>query len=147
MARSRTDDADPTRVVAAILHDTHRVLAVQRVGHDNWLPPIGDVEPGESVVDAARRHVRRTTGFEVAPTGSIFRSVGNDRPVTIVPCKVRGIGSDIGSEICAMCWLSPADLRSQPRTVWTLSLLVALDAALPPSEPHTYADERVALAG
>jgi 8-oxo-dGTP diphosphatase len=53
-------------VASVIRDDQGRVLLVkQTYGHLNWELPGGDVEPGETIVDAATREVKEEAGIEV----------------------------------------------------------------------------------
>lgn len=149
MARSEIDGRQRTltRVVAAILHDTHRVLMVQQADDDTWRPPVGNVERGESAVDAARRHVRRATGFEVVASGAVDRYPVDHRKLVVVRCRVQGIGSDIAPEIRALRWLTPSDVLAEPAVEWTAGLLAALGADSSASATTTFPEKRVALTG
>jgi ADP-ribose pyrophosphatase YjhB (NUDIX family) len=114
------------RVVAAIVHDTRRVLTVQRTGEVVWRPPAGDVGRGESTVAAARRYVRIATGFEIFVSGIVDHGSTRGRTLVVVRCQVSGVGSDIAPEIRAMRWLTRAEVLAQPRAEWTTGLLAAL---------------------
>ncbi|HMO56415.1 MAG TPA: NUDIX domain-containing protein [Roseiflexaceae bacterium] len=54
----------PIAVVVAVI-DADRVLLTRREDFEIWCLPGGAIEPGESLVEAARREVREETGFEV----------------------------------------------------------------------------------
>jgi ADP-ribose pyrophosphatase YjhB (NUDIX family) len=45
---------------------SRELLLIQRSDNGHWCLPGGHVEPGESVLDGARREVREETGFEVS---------------------------------------------------------------------------------
>ncbi|MBW3605601.1 MAG: NUDIX domain-containing protein [Actinobacteria bacterium] len=115
------------RVIAAIMHQTGRILAVQRVGSRGWQPPTGNTEPGESIIVAARRHVRHATGFEITPCGMFEEHGEGERSLVVVRCRVRGVGADISPDVRAMRWLTRVELLSQTSADWTDSLLRALE--------------------
>lgn len=48
--------------VSAVVCDDGRVLLVENAWSDGWLPPGGNVEPGEDLRAAASREVREETG-------------------------------------------------------------------------------------
>jgi ADP-ribose pyrophosphatase YjhB (NUDIX family) len=62
---------DPTEVKLSVCvvvrrnPGSHEILLMRRSDNGNWGLPGGYVEPGESVVAAARREVREETGYEV----------------------------------------------------------------------------------
>lgn len=142
-----TGSASSVRVVAAILHETRRVLAVQRAGYDGWQPPSGDVARSESTIAAIRRHVRNATGFDILASGMVDRYVLDGRSLIVVRCRVRGVGSDIAPDIRAMRWLTRSDVLSQPRADWTPGLLAALADQRILTAPAPHAQRRVALVG
>ncbi|MFD3680380.1 NUDIX domain-containing protein [Streptomyces sp. NPDC058613] len=65
-------------VAAAVVTDTGRVLLVRRTADDYmgglWEIPSGKVDPGETILDAARRETREETGLTVS---SVDRYLGH----------------------------------------------------------------------
>ncbi|MFD5932501.1 NUDIX domain-containing protein [Streptomyces sp. NPDC060333] len=65
-------------VAAAVVTDTGRVLLLRRKANDYmgglWEIPSGKVDPGETILDAARRETREETGLTVS---SVDRYLGH----------------------------------------------------------------------
>jgi len=79
----------PTILAASIaIIDNGRILLIQREDFRVWGLPGGDVNPGESLAQAAARETREETGLEVALTRLVgmYSLVGNDH--TLV-CQER----------------------------------------------------------
>jgi 8-oxo-dGTP diphosphatase len=78
LAKEAEADGITSLVAAAVVTDADRVLLVRRNADDYmgglWEIPSGKVEPGETIVDAARRETQEETGLIVS---SVDRYLGH----------------------------------------------------------------------
>jgi 8-oxo-dGTP diphosphatase len=61
----------PVLAVNIAIQDNQKVLLTKRADFEVWCLPGGSVDPGESVVQAARREAREEVGLEVELTGLV----------------------------------------------------------------------------
>lgn len=108
---SATPEAQP--VVAAIVTSARGVLAGQRRdGKPPWTFIAGEVEPGESIADAAVREVKEETGLRVqAADFEIGRRVHpkTGRTMIYLPCEpIAGLDVFVGDaeELADVRWLT-----------------------------------------
>jgi mutator protein MutT len=68
-----TNSGDTVRVLAAVIRRGNRVLLCKRPAHKRhgglWEFPGGKLEPGESLLDAARRELAEELGISVVSVG------------------------------------------------------------------------------
>ena len=92
-----------------------QVLLVQREDFLVWELPGGDVDPGESVGQAAVREAREETGLDVELTGLIglYSLVGGEHSLVVALFAARAIGGKLApdpDEIADAAWFGPDDL-------------------------------------
>lgn len=68
---------DKVKVVAVYIQDKDNVLMVQEKGSafGLWTVPVGHVDSGESLREAAKREVKEETGYSVSITKSLGRKI------------------------------------------------------------------------
>jgi 8-oxo-dGTP pyrophosphatase MutT (NUDIX family) len=54
-----------------VVNDAGELLLIRRTDNDNWALPGGAMDPGESLVDTARRETVEETGVQVQITGLV----------------------------------------------------------------------------
>lgn len=96
---------DACVVAAAIIHQTGRVLAIQRAGSDLWELPCELLSGDEAGMSNLRATVRAATGFDVACTSVVGQYGTSTGPVEVVRCEIRGVGGEITSSTQKMRWL------------------------------------------
>ncbi|MFD9534686.1 NUDIX domain-containing protein [Streptomyces sp. NPDC060010] len=78
LAKEAEAEGITSLVAAAVVTDTGRVLLLRRKADDYmgglWEIPSGKVDPGETILDAARRETREETGLTVS---SVDRYLGH----------------------------------------------------------------------
>ena len=84
-------------VIAAVISRGDDVLVCQRAPEKRhgglWEFPGGKCEPGESLVDAARRELGEELGVEVVSVGVeelVLRDPNSPYMITFVPVEIRG---------------------------------------------------------
>ena len=111
------ESATPVRVVAAVVRRYGRLLVCQRPAHKRhgglWEFPGGKLEPGETLLDAARRELHEELGvttvsveepvFEVHDAGSPF-------VIEFVPTEVEGTPQCL--EHSELAWARLEDLTT-----------------------------------
>ena len=105
----------------AILED-QRILLILREDFRVWGLPGGDVDPGESLAQAAVREAREETGLEVALTRLVgmYSLVGNDHTLVTAVFAARVTGGDLHPqprEIADVDWF-PADVLPDDLIWW-----------------------------
>lgn len=109
----------PIRVVAAVVRRYGRVLVCQRPDHKRhgglWEFPGGKIEPGESVLDAARRELAEELDATVLAMGELEFAV--DDPGSHF--RIEFYSMDIAGELrCrehkAFAWVTPEQLLTLP---------------------------------
>jgi ADP-ribose pyrophosphatase YjhB (NUDIX family) len=58
-------------VNVVVVNDAGELLLIRRTDNNNWALPGGAMDPGESLVDAARRETAEETGVQVQITGLV----------------------------------------------------------------------------
>lgn len=108
-----------TRVVAAVVQRGDAYLICQRPAHKRhgglWEFPGGKLEPGESILDAARRELSEELGVIVAEVGDTILAIDDPGSHFVIEFhRVQIEGEPRCLEHSALVWLSPLDLLERP---------------------------------
>jgi 8-oxo-dGTP diphosphatase len=103
-------------VLAAVVRDGDRYLVCRRPAHKRhgglWEFPGGKLEPGESLLDAARREMREELGVDVREVGDVMLSVSDHgSPFVIEFAPVIIAGEPRCLEHSELAWVELEDLR------------------------------------
>ena len=114
-----TSEEQFVTVLAAVVRRSEEYLVGLRPAHKRhgglWEFPGGKVEPGESLLEAARREVREELGVEVARVGrTLFVRQDPGSPFLIEFCEVEISGEPSCLEHSELQWLDAAELESLP---------------------------------
>jgi 8-oxo-dGTP pyrophosphatase MutT (NUDIX family) len=116
--------------------DQGRILLTKNASFDQWFPPGGHIEPGESPKEAAIREMREETGLVVEPVriigvygGRDFRVVYPNGDVasyvtTVFECKI--VSGDLipdPEEVLEIRFFSKADATSMHLPTWVKTVL------------------------
>lgn len=110
-------DGTLIRVLAAVISDGDRYLVCRRPAHKRhggcWEFPGGKLEPGETLLEAARRELKEELGVEVLSAGeSSFTSQDPGSPFLIEFVKVEISGFPHVREHDAMRWVEAQELQT-----------------------------------
>lgn len=112
-------DADEIQVVAAVVRREGRYLVCRRpMGKRHgglWEFPGGKLEPGETLLDAARRELAEELGVRVVAAGACLaalRDPGSPFVVAFHPVEIEGEPACL--EHAELRWAAPADLGALP---------------------------------
>lgn len=98
--------------VAGIIFDEHnRVLAVRRRDNDQWQPPGGILELGETFEEGVQREVLEETGMHVRVerlTG-VYKNMTLGVVALVFRCTPINGTPQATDESCEVCWLDLAD--------------------------------------
>jgi 8-oxo-dGTP diphosphatase len=93
-----SQEGTPVRVLAAVIRDADRYLVCLRPAHKRhggcWEFPGGKLEPGETLLDAARRELKEELGVEVLAVGEpMFTKLDPGSPFMIefVDVEIGGV--------------------------------------------------------
>jgi mutator protein MutT len=107
------------RVLAAVIRRGERYLLCQRPRHKRhgglWEFPGGKLEPGESLLHAARRELAEELGLETEHAGDVVYRVhdaGSPFLIEFVPVATRGEPRAIEHE--ALAWVTLAEAEALP---------------------------------
>jgi 8-oxo-dGTP pyrophosphatase MutT (NUDIX family) len=108
-----------TVVLAAVIRRGERFLLCQRPAHKRhgglWEFPGGKLEPGETLLHAARRELREELALEVVRAGDVayrVRDPGSSFLITFVPVEVAGEPKPL--EHAALAWLTLGEAAGLP---------------------------------
>jgi len=113
----------PTMLASSIaIIENNRILLIQREDFHVWGLPGGDVDPGESLAQAARREAREETGLEITLTRLVgmYSLVGNDHTLVTAVFAARVTGGNLRPqlrEIADVDWF-PADALPDELMWW-----------------------------
>ena len=107
-------EAPLVRVLAAVIRRQDRFLLCQRARHKRhgglWEFPGGKIEPGESLLHAARRELAEELALETNAAGDVayrIRDPGSPFVIEFVPVEVSGEPRALEHE--ALAWVTLAD--------------------------------------
>lgn len=110
--------ADGTvRVVAAVVRRHGRYLLGRRPVEKRhgglWEFPGGKLDPGESLLEAARRELAEELALAVAGIGELLLSVADGRSGFVIEfVEVHGEGEPVALEHEALGWFDPEEMRA-----------------------------------
>jgi 8-oxo-dGTP diphosphatase len=105
------------RVVAAVVERHGRYLLGRRPAEKRhgglWEFPGGKLDPGESVLEAARRELAEELALAVAGIGELLLSVADGRSGFVIEfVEVHGEGEPEALEHEALGWFDPEEMRT-----------------------------------
>lgn len=98
--------------VAGIVFDEHnRVLAVRRRDNDQWQPPGGVLELGETFEEGVQREVLEETGVhvQVERLTGVYKNMTLEVVALVFRCKPIGGTPQATDESCDVRWLNLAE--------------------------------------
>ena len=116
---STPDGTERPAIAAAVIVTDGRVLMVRRrakEGSLSWQFPAGEIEPGESPVEAAVRETEEETGLTVRPTGELGSRVhpATGRTMFYVSCVKESGDAYVADEeeLAEVAWCDRATLTA-----------------------------------
>jgi 8-oxo-dGTP diphosphatase len=118
-------------VVAAVIDDDGRFLAIRRADTGAWEPPGGVLELDESIEAGLVREVEEETGVRVQPVAltGIYKNM--QRAVIALVFRCRPINGAPGAteEAVEVAWLSPDQVNTRMTEAHSVRLTDAVDRA------------------
>jgi mutator protein MutT len=119
MQDGRMAEFEPVRVLAAVIERAGRYLICLRPGHKrhggSWEFPGGKLEPGESLLEAARRELVEELGVQARHIGATLYSEldpGSHFQIEFVPVEIRGEPHCLEHD--ELRWVTLAQMRELP---------------------------------
>jgi mutator protein MutT len=115
--RLASTDAIEIPVIAAVISRKGSVLIAQRSRRKRhgglWEFPGGKIQPGESLLEAARREIDEELGMWVERVGRIlFEQQDRGSSFLITFIEVEAVGDPRPSEHEALAWVHPSELAN-----------------------------------
>ena len=125
-------------VVAAVVREDGRILAIQRADNGEWQPPGGVLELEETIEDGVCRETLEETGYQVKPdclTG-VYKNMPRGIVALTFRCQVVGGSTQLSDETTAVAWLTPEDVRARMSEAHAIRLFDALEGPWPYVRAH-----------
>ena len=125
-------------VAGVITDDQGHVLLIQRRDNDQWEPPGGVLEPGETIHDGLRREVREETGLDVEPVAltGVYKNMTRAVIALVFRCTITGGDLTATDEVSAFRWASGADVAGLADEAYAIRVLDALNSGQPAAVRH-----------
>ena len=125
-------------VVAAVVREDGRVLAIRRDDNGEWQPPGGILELEETIEAGVCRETLEETGFQVEPeclTG-VYKNMPRGIVALTFRCRVVGGAKRLSDETTAVDWLTTDEVRERMSEAHGIRLLDALSGPWPHVRAH-----------
>lgn len=109
-----------------LVNDDDHVLAVARRGtQDAWGLPGGKVDPGEDLIDCARRELREETGVHAHSLTELYRDVDDDGFESITFLADGWTGDPVQGDAGPVDWITWDTLTRGPFPMYNTAVRVS----------------------
>ena len=115
--------------VSGVIPDDHgRVLLIRRRDNEQWEPPGGVLELGETIHDGLRREIREETGLDIEPDAltGVYKNMPRGIIALVFRCKITGGQLKTNSEVSAFQWADESAVHELASEAYAVRLLDAL---------------------
>lgn len=125
-------------VVAAVIREDGRVLAIRRHDNGEWQPPGGVLELAETIEDGLRRETFEETGLKVEPESltGIYKNMARGIVALTFRCRVVSGTEQLSDETTAVEWITTDEVRERMSEAHGVRLLDALSGPWPHVRAH-----------